>query len=505
MSATNSTSGANWADEFDVGWTLAKIDGEECDQELVPLKKDLLCISDEQLWTGRCEDSMEEEFALTATYRGGLVGITYLSSGVVLSVKEGGQAHNAGVAVGMQMSKIDGKDYSSELFQTAINGTSNYEVQYSLMDEEKILSVTYQPGRTGIMYDKDEGTILAVSNGSQAHTAGVRIGMDMLTIDGFPFSCDLYQKRLQGTVPFEVVYRTTEDALKKNQDQSSLTEDSTLNENDSEFTILYESSSEPGRVQVAEPLRENLVDYRSYPSDAQQIDEEDVAIDLNFQTRDPVQVFSNAEGRWFPGIVTSAGRHSVQVVYNADGQKKSKRMGKKCEHIRRPRSALPDTGSTLNDNFPEWPLMLPSSVQSFEQSDGICADFPKSATWREVPGFIPDGDDVLVATMTTVEAKRRCVELPKCQGFCHVGPPTNEAATMFFKAKSTVRRDEHVAWTTYLKPDCGDDEAFCCECGERRRNITDKFCPGCGARYVQRTRPESPSEQYPPQVLVCIA
>lgn len=53
-----------------------------------------------------------------------------------------------------------------------------------------------------------------------------------------------------------------------------------------------------------------------------------------------------------------------------------------------------------------------------------------------VDGYISSGGDLLRGKMTIADAKRRCLELEGCKGFCHRGAPTEEdVVEIVFKGK----------------------------------------------------------------------
>jgi len=72
--------------------------------------------------------------------------------------------------------------------------------------------------------------------------------------------------------------------------------------------------------------------------------------------------------------------------------------------------------------------------------------------WDSFDGYISQSvETLLVAAMTVEEAKVKAEQMPKCQGFCHAGPPTNKVIEMHFKTQSNVERDERTKWTSFVK------------------------------------------------------
>merc|ERR1712216_433186 len=62
-------------------------------------------------------------------------------------------------------------------------------------------------------------------------------------------------------------------------------------------------------------------------------------------------------------------------------------------------------------------------------------------------GYISDGGDIEVATMTIAEAKARCSVLgPRCQGFTFLGPPTTSPVQIWFKDHWDICGS---AWTSF--------------------------------------------------------
>ncbi|CAK0832924.1 unnamed protein product, partial [Prorocentrum cordatum] len=67
--------------------------------------------------------------------------------------------------------------------------------------------------------------------------------------------------------------------------------------------------------------------------------------------------------------------------------------------------------------------------------------------FRQLEGFIPGGDDVLIQEMTVSEAKARVADLPGCLGFTFRGQPTGDPVKIFFKRKAFVKG---VDWTSFI-------------------------------------------------------
>lgn len=71
----------------------------------------------------------------------------------------------------------------------------------------------------------------------------------------------------------------------------------------------------------------------------------------------------------------------------------------------------------------------------------------QSVRLTEREGFIPQGGDLLVETMTVDDAKLKCLTLPGCRGFTFRGVITEEPVKIFFKNKSETKPGE---WTSMV-------------------------------------------------------
>lgn len=82
--------------------------------------------------------------------------------------------------------------------------------QISEQDESEtaksIMTVTFTPGRLGMRFHNETGTVLEVIQNARAQEAGVKVGMRMFRVDGEQFSQPLFKKKVTGTSKFVVSF-----------------------------------------------------------------------------------------------------------------------------------------------------------------------------------------------------------------------------------------------------------------------------------------------------------
>lgn len=69
-------------------------------------------------------------------------------------------------------------------------------------------------------------------------------------------------------------------------------------------------------------------------------------------------------------------------------------------------------------------------------------------SYSQFNAYISFGGDITVRTMTVQQAFQKASQMPRCVGFCHEGPPTNQPVEIFFKDHWDVGGE---GWTSYKK------------------------------------------------------
>ena len=74
--------------------------------------------------------------------------------------------------------------------------------------------------------------------------------------------------------------------------------------------------------------------------------------------------------------------------------------------------------------------------------------YARFITYLFSDGYISEGGDLLMETLTLEEAKRKAVTLRGCRGFCFRGPITKEPVEIIFKSKWDNAVGNH-QWTSF--------------------------------------------------------
>lgn len=96
----------------------------------------------------------------------------------------------------------------------------------------------------------------------------------------------------------------------------------------------------------------------------------------------------------------------------------------------------------LVTTFPDLLHCLTSAV-SMDESLSMGPVFTRHRGYISARGTLQD------ATLTVEEAKQRCSELPKCEGFCFKGVDQGDKMDMYFKDKWNLWSDGSSEWTAY--------------------------------------------------------
>lgn len=87
-----------------------------------------------------------------------------------------------------------------------VNSKSKAETD---LEEQAVFTVTFQPGDTGVIFESgviDNGMIQAVKKGGMADRAGVKGGLQMLSVGGRPYTADRFIAAANGKNSYQVVF-----------------------------------------------------------------------------------------------------------------------------------------------------------------------------------------------------------------------------------------------------------------------------------------------------------
>jgi hypothetical protein len=132
------------------------------------------------------------------------------ASGRVSSVSRGGQAGLAGVTDKFQIKYVCGHIYTIDAFTKAFKSGKDYEVVFTRFSEAARQTFTFKPGPVGFKVRSRDNKVTQVDEQSQAHHAGVQVGMVIESVAGKLFSGEILQEHAQGWRSYDVVMREGE-------------------------------------------------------------------------------------------------------------------------------------------------------------------------------------------------------------------------------------------------------------------------------------------------------
>lgn len=200
------------------------------------------------------EDIQEEVAAkanlLIVTLKPGKIGITAdWPTGCVTKIGPDSQGQRAGVAVGMIFKTLDGEEYCKSLLDIKAKGSDDYEVTFEIADEDKaplspppisspppvsspppishaivngadltpflneanLLTVTFKPGKIGIVADWANGSVTKIGPDSQGQRAGVTVGMIFKLLDGQEYCKSLLDIKAKGSEDYKVAFEIADE------------------------------------------------------------------------------------------------------------------------------------------------------------------------------------------------------------------------------------------------------------------------------------------------------